>query len=127
MRSDFLKTNIIHFSKYTLIGGIASLINILLVWLFVDIVKLQSFLGISLAVFLVFLLKFYFYIIIKLIKKQFLKYTFIQIISAILNIVLTWILIELFGMNTIIATTGVVAVLFLLRFILFKITNLISD
>ncbi|MAG38835.1 hypothetical protein CMO90_01995 [Candidatus Woesearchaeota archaeon] len=125
LSKQFLKKNSINFSKYTFIGLIVSLLNIFFVWLLIDILKIETLMATSLVVMSVFFLKFYLYILIKLIKKQFFKYVAIQIISALLNIVLTWFLIDILLIRTVIAVILVVGSLFLARFSLFKVTRLI--
>ncbi len=127
LTKEYLKKLIVHFSKFTFIGIIASILNILFVWLFIDIFNIKTIISVSLVVAVIFLLKFYLYILIRLIKGQFLKYTFIQVISALLNIVLTWFFIDILLIPTVIATTMVVGGLFIIRFILFKVTRLITN
>lgn len=127
MMKNYPKKNAIHFAKYTAIGLTASLLNIFFVWLLVDHLHVPSAIGISTVVFAIFLFKFYMYIVIKLIKSQFAKYTIIQLISVLLNIYLTWFFIEVLLISTLVATTTVVVGLFIARFILFKITKLIID
>ena len=116
-----------HFYKYTLIGATASLLNIVFVWLLIDILNWKTIIASTIVVGLIFILKFYLYVIFSLIKKQFIKYALIQIISAILNIFFTWLFIEILLIPTIIATTLVVGGLFIGRFIMFKVSKLIRE
>jgi len=127
LTKEYLKKLIVHFSKFTFIGIVATILNIFFVWLFIDILKIKTIIAVTLVVMTIFLSKFYLYVLIRLIKGQFLKYTFIQIVSALLNIILTWFFIDVLLIPTIIAATIVVGGLFIIRFILFKVTRLITD
>ncbi|MFC2134811.1 hypothetical protein ACFLTH_09355 [Bacteroidota bacterium] len=122
---NLIKKHKINFSKFTVVGIIASLLNIFFVWFFIDIMFMETVVATTIVVGAIFFLKFYLYNVISLIKKQFLKYAFIQVISALLNIFFTWLFIDIFLIPTIIATILVVGGLFLTRFVLFNITKLI--
>jgi len=52
-------------------------------------------------------------------NKKFAHYTWIGIFISLLNIFFLWLLIDVFGIPTIVSSTLVVAVTFLLRYILF--------
>jgi len=127
MNFNTLKRLSVNFSKFTFVGIIVSLMNIFFVWLLIDILEFKTIISTTIVVGVIFLLKFYSYSLIGLIKKQFFKYSFIQILSAILNVTFTWILIDLIQVPTIIATSVVVVGLFFGRFLLFKITKLLVD
>lgn len=123
---DIIKKHRVNFSKFTLVGVIASLLNVFFVWLFIDILLIKTIVATTLVVGSIFFLKFYLYMRIGLIKKQFLKYTYIQVVSAFLNIFFTWLFIDILLIPTIIATIFVVGGLFLARFVLFNLTKLIK-
>jgi len=51
--------------------------------------------------------------------KKFVNYTCIGVFISVLNIVLLWLLIDIFGVPTIISSTLVIAGTFILRYVLF--------
>ena len=117
----------VNFSKFTIIAVFAAALNVVFVWLLIDVMCFRTVFATTLVVSLIILLKFYAYIYIGLIKRQFFKYSFIQSFSALLNILFTWLLIDVIGIPTIIATILVVGSLFFGRLLLFKITKLLVD
>jgi len=125
--NKIFKKHLLGFSKYTFVGIIVSILNIFFVWLMIDVFEINTIISASIVVGTLFFLKFYLYIAMKLIKKNFLKYTSIQIFSAILNVVLTWFFIDIFGIPTVIASSSVVIILFIGRFILFNISGLTTE
>ena len=116
----FLKKHTINFSKYTLVGGLATLFNIFFVWLLIDVFNIVTAVASGAVVLCVILFKFYSYISIGLIKNNPLKFIFIQILSGVLNVFLTWVFIDIFLIPTVISTIVVVGGLFLARYVFFQ-------
>ncbi len=128
-----MKKIITDFSKYSFIGIIISVMNIFFTWLLIDIVGLETVLATILVLIVLHIIKFYFYRTSNLFDRQLLGhiqftiYSTIVAFSFILHIVLIWFLIDIMYIPTIVSVTAVVFGLFILRFILFKITHLIGE
>lgn len=118
-----IKGELLSFTKYGFIGLVATLLNIFLVWLFIDLIGSDYLMGVSVAVLLVLLVKFYLYVYIELIKNSIIRYFFIQGFSAVLNIGLTWFLLSVVGFSAVIGSFLSVSALFVLRYVLFKTFN----
>ncbi len=115
-----------NFSKYLMIGILFILLNIFFMWLFIDILLFSTLMGASIVAIGLFLIKFYAYLLVGLIKKQFLKYLFTTGGLAITNIILMWLFVETFHIPTIISSTVIIYSLFILRFIVFDKIGLIK-
>ncbi|MHC4322438.1 MAG: hypothetical protein ACYST3_09215 [Planctomycetota bacterium] len=124
VRALFRNKLTIDFTKYTIVGFFVTIISIFLKWLLIDISGIATPIASGSVVISCHLLKFIFYKKVNLIRKQFLKYTAIQSGSGIMNIIGDWFLIDILKFPTIISLVFVVSVLFVLRFIFFKITKL---
>jgi hypothetical protein len=114
----------VDFTKYSLVGFFVTIFSIFLKWLFIDILGIATPVASSVVVFSSHIAKFIAYHKVNLIRKQFFKYTAIQSTSGILNVIGDWFLIDILGLPTIFSLVFVVSVLFVLRFVFFKVTKL---
>ena len=130
---DYLKSKLVaDFLKYLRIGTIVTLMNIFFTWFLIDIARLNTIIATTSVVMSLHIVKFYSYRASNLFGRQqvghiqFMIYTAIIVFCSILNIVLVWFLVDIIHLATVIGVTSVVVGLFLLRFILFKITRLVG-
>jgi putative flippase GtrA len=120
------------FFKYTVIGGIVTLMNIFFTWLLIDIIKINTVIATTSVIMFLHAVKFYSYRISNFFGRrqmghiQFIIYTAVVVFCSILNIVFVWFLVDILHISTIISVTSVVVGLFLLRFMLFKFSHLID-
>lgn len=120
------------FFKYLIIGAIVTIMNIFFTWFLIDIINIDTIISTTVVLILLHLVKFYSYRITKLFSKkqmqhiQFVVYTLVTVFCSVLNIFFNWLLIDFWHLPTVQSLTVVAIGLFLLRFILFKITNLID-
>ena len=119
-----MKRLTIDFTKYSVVGLLVTLVSVFFMWLFIDILGIYTLLASSIVVVGVYFMKFMAYNKVNLIHKQFVKYTAIQSASGLLNIIGVWFLIDILNLPTVFSSLFVVCCLFVLRFILFKITKL---
>jgi putative flippase GtrA len=112
------------FTKYSLVGFLVTIFSIFLKWLFIDIIGISTPIASSVVVVCSHIVKFIAYYQVKLIRRQFVKYTAIQTTSGVLNIVGDWFLIDVLEIPVVFSLVLVVSVLFVLRFVFFKITKL---
>ena len=115
------------FTKFTAVGIIATFCNIYLLWLLIDIYKINTLISSSVVVLGIFLAKFIAYHKINLIRKQFIKYTVIQVSMRLLQIFGVWYLIDILEISTLYSAVIVMGAVFMLTFIIFKITGLIIE
>jgi putative flippase GtrA len=120
----FTKKLTIDFTKYSLVGFYVTVISIFLKWLFIDVLHIATPIASSTVVISSHILKFTAYKKVKLIRRQFTKFTVIQSGSGLLNIAGDWLLIDILHLPILFSLILVVSVLFVLRFIVFKITRL---
>jgi putative flippase GtrA len=117
----------LQFSKYSFIGVTATVINIILMWLSVDLFEINSAIATISVVTLVFFYKFYGYVKIGLFHKKIFKFLSVNIVSAILNMIFVWVLIEKVNLSGAVSAGIVVITLFFLRFIIFKCIGIIKE
>jgi hypothetical protein len=113
-----------NFTKYCAIGIIISVLNIILVTTGVDILGLSGLISSSITVGFLFFLKFYLYVSSGFIKNKLMHYLSIQVVSALINILATWVLVDIFGADAFIATTFIVGSLFFMRYLMIHYTGL---
>lgn len=124
-KNSFLtKKMTIDFTKYSIVGFLVTICSVFLKWLFIDILGIATPIASSVVVISSHVAKFMAYHKVNLIRKQFVKYTTIQSVSGLLNIIGDWFLIDILRLPTIFSLVFVVSVLFVLRFVFFKITKL---
>lgn len=114
------------FTKYLIVGILYTLLYIFLMWLFIDIFKIHTIIASTVIVFSILILKFYTYVIINLIHHRFLKYITIELGFILSNIFLAWLLIDVIHIPTVISSSIIVYCLFMLRFVVFKVSKLIK-
>jgi hypothetical protein len=93
-------------------------------WLFIDVLGIYTLLATTVVVVTLHIVKFIAYKEIGLIRRQFVKYTAIQSGSGVSNIIGVWFLIDVLHYSTVFSAMFVVSVLFVLRFVFFKLTGL---
>lgn len=116
-----------NFIKYTLIGILFMLSNVFFMWLFIDALNIPTIFGASVVVGGLFIAKFYTYIIINLIHKQFLKYLSAFAAFGIANILFMWLFVDILNIPTLISSTTIVFGLFILRFFAFDKIGLMKN
>ena len=114
------------FGKYLFVGIIWTLLNIFLMWLFIDILGFSTVTGATIVVIGVFFGKYYSYRIIKLIKDQFTKYAVTNIAFSAAQIPLMWLFVDFVGISVVISSTIITVALYILRFICFYAVGLIK-
>ncbi len=122
-----MKKHIKNFSKFCFIGFIWTLLNIFLMWLTIDIIKMPTAIGSTIVVLFLFVTRFYVYVLIRLIYPKFIKYSVTNISFALANIILVWTFIDIFKIPTVISSAVVVYGLFIIKFIVFNKVGLIKN
>jgi len=115
-----------NFSKYLFVGISWSFLNIFLMWLFIDYLKLPTIYGASVVVVILLISKFYAYRLIGFMENKFLKYASTAIGFYLANIFFMWLFVDIVGLSTVISSTIIVFSLFILRFLTFYKVGLIK-
>ena len=126
---NVIRKNSKNFSKYLIIGIIWTVIYIYVIGVVIDKVGIPTLLGSTISISLVFLGKFFTYTSVNLMKggfKNFTKYAYVDLVSIFLNIVLVTFAIDFLNIPTRISATIVVIMLFIGRFFIFRMINLIK-
>ncbi len=113
-------------AKFLIVGGLGAILNVFLVWFFVDFLIISPFLAAILAIVLTQICKYGGYRLIGLFNKGIIKYLIAGNLFNILNIFGMWLLIDLLKLSSLIGATIVVSLLFILRFIFFDRIGLIK-
>ena len=61
----------------------------------------------------------------KFFEKEFFHYTWISVFISVLNIFLLWLLIDVFDIPTIISSTLIIGGTFIIRYILYRLKNVL--
>ena len=113
------------FSLFFLIGIFKTTLTIGLSWLFIDVLQIWVLVGSTLVVIIEFFLAYLAYLVTKVIKPGFLKYTSAIIVFNIAFILLTWFFVDFIGFSGLLSSAIVVGALFLLRYYFFNKIGLI--
>jgi putative flippase GtrA len=119
-----MKRLAIDFTKYSVVGLLATFASVFLMWLFIDVLGMYTLLASCIVVVGLFFVKFSAYNKVNLIHRQLVKYTIIQISSGLVYTIGVWVLIDILNFPTVYSSAVAVCGLFVIRFILFKITKL---
>jgi len=113
------------FSLFLIIGILKTILTIGLSWLIIDILGIQSLLGSTIVVTTVFFFTYVSYVMAKVIRPRFLRYSSITITFNVITILLIWFFVDFVGFSGAVSSTIVVAILFILRYIFFEKTGVI--
>ena len=116
-----------NFTTFSGIGLFYAVLQIMLLWVLVDIQEYNTLLTTILVAFTVYITKFYTYVYVKLIKNKFLHYNTVNLTLLILNIFLIWFLVDFLGFLASISSAIVAALFFVLRFVVLSKTKLIEN
>ena len=126
---DFVKRNAKkHGKKFSLFLSIGILKIFLLVafsWLTIDLLKINSILGSIISVAIVFIITYFIYVISKVIKANFLKYTSTAIGFNIVIMLLIWFFVDFVGFSGSASSAIVTGSLFIGRYLFFNKIGLI--
>jgi len=122
-----LKRNFISFSKYLSVGIFVTILSTILSFLLIDMFGIRTLFASTFVGIIIFFIKYFSYINIKLIHRKFVTFMMISLSSVILYIVFSTILIDLLLIPTLLAIPFVIIILFLLRFLAFHWTKIIIN
>lgn len=115
------------FALYVFVGIVFVILNIILLWLVIDLLKVPTWFGSSAVTIFLFITKYYSYVAIKLFNKNFIKYAATNVFYSILTIPLVSLSIDFLKIPTLISSSLIVGGMFILRFGTFKKIGLIRE
>ena len=116
-----------NFVKYSVIGGIFTILSIFLMWFFIDIFKFSGLIGSAIPTILLFFGKYYASVFVDLIKPKFIKYSSTAIVFSLLTIFFMWLMVDVFSISAIVSSSAVTITLFVFRFLSFYFIGIIKD
>lgn len=116
-----------NFTKYMVVGLIWTLLNVVFMWFFIDVFKFTALTGSTIVVFFLVIGKYFAYVFINLIRKNFLKYISTVIGFSLANIFFMWLAVDIMKFSTVISSAVIVATLFMLRFVMFNLIGLVKE
>jgi putative flippase GtrA len=120
------KKTAVDFIKFLSVGGVWTLINIVLMWLLIDLLGMAGWLGSTIVVIIAFLGRYYTYLSINLIHNHFIKYASTNITFSVTTILLMSLAVDVLKFPAIISAPVIIMGLFILKFLVFNKINLIK-
>ncbi len=115
------------FAKYTLVGIAFTFVNISLMWLFIDVMKMPTVAGATLAVVIIFFTKYFAYILVGFMVRGFLKYAEVTGIMSVANVALMGLAVDILKIPTVVSSAVIVYFLFFARFASFYAVGLVKN
>lgn len=113
---NLVKKYRINFGKYAAIGIIFSLLEILFLWIFIDLLKKPTFAYTSIIVGALTILKFYSYVFIDMMKNRIARYMLVLGVFYVLDVFFIWMLVKI-GFSAALSSAILSMILFVLRFL----------
>ncbi|MBD3310702.1 hypothetical protein GF351_05795 [Candidatus Woesearchaeota archaeon] len=115
-----------NFLRYLAVGIVFTLLNIFCMWMVIDLLGISTVVGSALVVTVMFLGKYYAYVLLGLIYKKFARYLAVGIIFPVANVFLMWFFVDMIGISTALGAAISVYLLFLLRFFAYDLVKLMK-
>lgn len=115
------------FSLFFLIGVFKTIFSIWLMWVIIDILRINALIGSTIVVVITFFITYWSYIIAKVIEPRFLKYASATIGFNIATILLIWFFVDFIGLSGALSSAIVIGILFILRYLFFSKIGLIQN
>jgi len=114
------------FGKFLFVGALWTGLSIFLAWFLIDFIGMYASITSIIIVSMGIVIRFYSYVLIRLIKKQFLKFVSANLLFSLLTVILMTITIDVMKIPTLIATPSIIGGLFVLKFFTFIKIKMIS-
>lgn len=117
-----------NFLKYLAVGIFAMFLSTFLLWVFVDLLHFMASIMSIFTSLIIFFLKFFTYKKTNMFNDQanMIKYTFVWVVIVLINAGMLWLFVDMLNFWVVIVNPAVVVFIFLFRYYLFKILNMIS-
>ena len=117
----------LQFSKFLFVGIIWTIVNIVLLWLLIDVLGLAGWLGSSIVVFSALIGRYYHYVFLKVIKPHFMKFLGTNFVFSLLTVVFMSLFVDFLHIPAKFSSPLVIGGLFIGKFITFKFIGLLED
>lgn len=111
---------------YLAIGLVWTLFNIFLIWLFIDILGASVVIGSTIAVIIIFIAKYYSYLVFKLIHNRPVEYIVISIMISAANVFLMWLFADIMHIGTVFSATISTYLLIIAKFFIFDLFKILK-
>jgi putative flippase GtrA len=128
MRSKELLRNprLSHFVRFSIAGGIWTAINIGIMWLLIDVLHLPGWLGSTIGVLVLYVGRYYTYLLMKVMEPEFWKYVSASGVFSLFIIGTMTLAVDVFHFQALYASVVVTGLSFVLKYIFFKKIDLIK-
>lgn len=115
------------FFRFSLAGGIWTVINIGMMWLLIDVWNLPAWLGSSIAVTILYVGRYYTYLLLKAMEPKFWRYVSASGVFSLFIIGAMTVAVDFLGFKALYASVVVTGLSFVLKYLFFKKIDLINS
>jgi putative flippase GtrA len=114
-----------HFIRFSLAGGIWTVINIGIMWLLIDVLHFPGWLGSTIGVVVLYVGRYYTYLLMKVMEPEFWKYVSASGVFSLLIIGSMTVAVDFLHFKALYASVVVTGLSFIFKYIFFKKLKLI--
>lgn len=108
------------FIRFSVVGGVWTAINIGIIWLLVDEWNMPGWLGSSIGMIILYIGRYYSYLLLKVIEPQFWKYVYASGAFSVFMVGAMYVAVDLWHYTGLISSIVITAMSFVLKFLFFK-------
>ncbi len=125
--SKLLKINLNTFLRFSIVGALWTLINISTDILFVDVLKFPGWLGTLIGFVILYVGRYYSYLLLKVIEPRFWKYVYATIAFTFVIWLVKIVAIDLLHIKALYASPVITGLSFIFKYLYYKRINLIQN
>lgn len=115
------------FIRFSVVGGVWTAINISIIWLLVDRLNLPGWLGSGIGLVVLYIGRYYSYLVLNVIGPQFWKYVSASGIFSVFMIAAMYVAVDVLHYTGLISSIVITALSFGLKFLFFKRIKLLIE
>ncbi len=108
------------FIRFSVVGGVWTAINIGIIWLLVDELGLPGWLGSSIGMVILYIGRYYSYLLLKVIAPRFWKYVYASGIFSLFMVGAMYVAVDLLHYTGLVSSIVITTLSFVLKFLFFK-------
>jgi putative flippase GtrA len=116
----YVSKDLDRFIRFSVVGGVWTAINIGIIWLLVDRCKLPGWFGSSIGLAVLYVGRYYSYLLLKVIAPQFWKYVYASGIFSLFMVGAMYVAVDLLHYTGLVSSIVITAMSFILKFLFFK-------
>lgn len=113
------------FIRFSLAGGIWTVINIGMMWLLIDVMKLPGWLGSTIGMVILYIGRYYTYLLLKAMEPKFWRYVSASGVFSLLIIGSMTLAVDVLGFKALYSSIVITGLSFVFKYLFFKKVNLI--